>query len=242
MNYLQNKFWIGAYDPATKKWVDALKKLKITVNPYVFFLEELSDDMTSPRIDDEFDNYTVDFLGPEDMKSIEGLPGRISTEAGLRNRLKEDKVGIGVKLAQKLVAFTWYDLKELNCKGIKCPLNKGEAYLFDAYTLLAFRGKGIAPFMRYRSYQELTKLGKHSLFSFSDFFNTPAIRFKEKLKAKPLELRLEVRFRGIHLDFRLKKYTKSKSKFRIIYLRILVKGVKFIDSYQDNGLRLKIVS
>ena len=91
MNYLQNNFRIGAYSPSTKKWVDALKRLKIGVNPYVIFLEELSDDIISPRIDNGFDKYTVDFLGPEDMKNIEGLPGRISTEAGLRNRLKRIK-------------------------------------------------------------------------------------------------------------------------------------------------------
>jgi hypothetical protein len=231
MNYVPNKLRIGAYNPSIKKWVDALKRLKIAFNPYVIFLEELSDDITSPRIDDKFDKYKINFLGPEDMKNIEGLPGRISTEAGLRNRLKEDKVGIGVKLGQELVAFTWYDLKEFNSQGIKCPLKNSEAYLFDAYTLLSFRGKGIAPFMRYRSYQELKTLGKHRLLSVSDYFNTPAIRFKEKLKAKPLELRLAVRFRGIHLDLRLKRYTKSISKFRIFYLRIRIKGIKVIDRF-----------
>jgi hypothetical protein len=231
MNNLQNNFRIGAYNPSTKKWVDALKRLKITVDPYIIFLEELSDQITSPRINTEFDKYKINFLGPEDMKNIEGLPGRISTEAGLRNRLKEDKVGIGVKLGHKLVAFTWYDLKEFNSKGIKCPLKNSEAYLFDAYTLLSFRGKGIAPFMRYRSYQELKKLGKHRLLSVSDYFNTPAIRFKEKLKAKPLELRLKLHFRGIHLDLRLKNYTKLISNLRIYYLRILVKGVKVIEMF-----------
>ena len=231
MNNLQSNFRLGSYNPSTKKWVDALKRLKISVDPYIIFLEELSDDIIFPRIDNAHNTYKIIFLGPGDMKTIEGLPGRISTEAGLLNRLKEDKICIAVKLAQELVAFTWYDLKECNFKSIKCPLKNNEAYLFDAYTLLSYRGKGIAPFMRYRSYQELNNLGKHKLFSVSDYFNTPAIRFKKKLKAKPLELRLAVRFRGIHLDLRLKKYTKSISKFRIFYLRIRVKGLKIIENF-----------
>jgi hypothetical protein len=69
------------------------------------------------------------------------------------------------------------------------------------------------------------------LISVSDYFNTPAIRFKNKLKAKQIELRLMLRFRGVHLDLRLKRYTKSISKFRTYYLRILVKGRKIIESF-----------
>ena len=102
--------------------------------------------------------------------------------------------------------------------------------MFDAYTVPAYRGKGLAPLMRYRSYQELYNLDKHKLLSFSDYYNTPAIRFKEKLKAKPLELRLAVGFRGIHLDLRLKRNGRIISRFKIIYLRIWVKGLKVIDS------------
>jgi GNAT superfamily N-acetyltransferase len=191
MDYHQNSFRIGAYNPQIKKMVDALNSLKIKLNPYIIFLEELSDNIASPQIDNEFNKYRILFLGPDDMEVIATLPERRPTEADLLSRLKEDKICIAIKLAQKIIAFTWYDLKECNIKGVRCLLKENEAYLFDAYTLPSYRGKGIAPFMRYRSYQELNNLCKYRLLSFSDYYNTPAIRFKEKLKAKPLELHLQ---------------------------------------------------
>jgi GNAT superfamily N-acetyltransferase len=195
----------------------------------VIFLEEVSESITPPSMDSTFDGYKIVFLGPEDMNSIAAIPGRKPTEVELLSRLNEGKVCLGVKHEQELIAFTWYDLKESNIKGNKHLLKDSEAYLFDAYTLESYRGKGIAPFMRYRSYQELAKMGRRRLLSFCDYFNTAAIRFKEKLKAKPLEFRLASSFKGIHLDLRLKRYGRLPPIFSILYLRCWVKGHKLVE-------------
>jgi GNAT superfamily N-acetyltransferase len=213
--------------------VEALKKIKINVYPYLIFVEEFYEDITSPQIDSELNKYKIVFLGPEDMKTIEALPDRNPTEAELLNRLNEQKVCMALKLGRELAAFTWYDLKECNIHGIKCPINDNEAYLFDAYTLPSYRGKGIAPFVRYRSYQELKNIGKHRLLSFSDYYNAPAIRFKQKLKAKRLELRIAVGLRGFHIDVRLRRYEESIPKFRFLYVRFFVRGIKVIDSFHS---------
>ena len=91
--------------------------------------------------------------------------------------------------------------------GYKFPLKDNEAYLFDAYTLMHFRGKGLAPYIRYQCYKELAKSDRHKLFSISNYFNTPSIKFKNKLNAKFLELRLSVElFRKWSFDLHLKKY------------------------------------
>jgi GNAT superfamily N-acetyltransferase len=230
MNRLQKKWRARDFRPSTQRIVDALKKIKIKVYPYLIFVEEFYENITHPQIDNELNKYKIVFLGPEDMKTIEALPDRKPTETELLNRLNEKKVCIALKHGQELAAFTWYDLKECNIHGIKCPINDNEAYLFDAYTQPSYRGKGIAPFVRYRSYQELKNIGKHRLLSFSNYYNTPAIRFKQKLKAKPIELRIAVGLRGLRIDLRLRRYGESITKFRYFYVRFIVKGIKIIDS------------
>lgn len=46
--------------------------------------------------------------------------------------------------------------------------------------------------MRYRFYEELARLGRTRCYSITICFNAPATRFKEKLGAHVLELRLFV--------------------------------------------------
>ena len=52
---------------------------------------------------------------------------------------------------------------------------------------------------------------------------------KEKLKAKPLEFRLILGFRGINLDLRLKRYGRLPTMFKTFYLRCWVKGHKLVE-------------
>jgi hypothetical protein len=85
-----------------------------------------------------------------------------------------------------------------------------EAYLFDAYTLLPCRGKGIAPFMRYELYRVLDKFGKRTLYSYSDVFNLPALKFKQKLNARIVELNLYIDiFARYRFNLLIKKFNKS---------------------------------
>jgi hypothetical protein len=69
------------------------------------------------------------------------------------------------------------------------------------------RGKNLAPYLRYKSYEILKELGRDKIYSASDSFNSPAIRFKEKLNAKKLKLILFVKiFNRIQWSFTLKSY------------------------------------
>ncbi len=89
---------------------------------------------------------------------------------------------------------------------------ENEAYLFDAFTLREYRGHNIAPFMRYSCYQELSKMGYNTFYSYSDYFNVPAIRFKAKLAARLLRLCLYIRlFNTFSGHWQLKKYADISS-------------------------------
>lgn len=183
----------------------ALKRVRITINPYYVFIEGLFDGRL-PELQTRFEGYSIGSLTTEDMKTISRIPGRKVTLQQLMKRLDDGNMCFGMKHSNELVAFTWYDLNESNIKGRKVSLKKNEAYLFDAYTLVAYRGKGIAPYMRYQVYRELVKLGKTKLYSFSDYFNPPAIKFKQKLNAKYLELRIIVGFRRWRFSVLLNSY------------------------------------
>ncbi len=182
MSYLEN-IWIKLkFSGFTRVFFDALGRIGIRITPYYIVLEGLFN-KSYPSLETGFEQYDTGFLGPEDMKSIAAIPDRNKDEKKLIERLEEGNLCFGIRLKGELAAFTWCNLTEFMGKGKIKPLKPDEAYLFDAYTLIPFRGKGIAPFIRYQLYKEAAKLGKQKLYSISDAFNTPSLKFKKKLNA-----------------------------------------------------------
>ncbi len=205
--YYLKRMWLKArYSSPLRLIFDGLGRIGIRINPYYVVLEGLFNG-SLPHLETGFDEYDIGFLGPQDMKAIAAIPGRNISEEKLILKLRENKKCFGLKYRGELAAFTWCDLDEYNFGDYRFSLKKNEAYLFDAYTLMSFRGKRIAPYLRYQCYKELTKLGRNKLYSISDYFNTPSIRFKKKLNARFLELGLFIElFKKWHFSSRLKKY------------------------------------
>ena len=155
----------------------------------------------------DLDDYDLEFLGPEDMNEISLLPGRKIAEEKLLQRLEEGMKCLGMKSKGKIIAFTWCNFNEIVIDLKRFPLNSNEAYLFDTYTLAPFRGKGVAPYLRYEMYKELNNLGMVQLYSYSSYFNTPAVKFKKKLNAKITGLYLiATLFKKWCFNLKLKKY------------------------------------
>jgi len=183
----------------------------IGIKIYLFYLvlEGLSDknDQNFKPAKPNLDEYELEYLGPKDMDEISFLPGRKIAREKLLQQLKEGRKCLGIKNEGKIIAFTWCNFDEITVDRMKFPLKSDEAYLFDAYTFIPFRGKGIAPYLRYEMYKELSKLGKHKLYSGTAIFNTSAAKFKKKLDAKILRLEfilILLKKRCFHLT--LKKY------------------------------------
>lgn len=172
--------------------IDILSKTGFHFEPFYLLLEGLSDD-GSLLWRNLPEGYTIGFLGSEEMHLISALPERRISERELRKRLKEGKRCLGVKHRNDLVAFTWYDLQQCTYPGCVFELKDNEAYLFDAHTAVAYRGKGIAPVVRYQSYRELAGIGKTRLYSISLKYNVHAIRFKQKLNARIIEEGIHIR-------------------------------------------------
>jgi hypothetical protein len=194
------------YNPIYRIFFDGLTKINIKITPYYLVLEGLFD-KTLPQFETGFDAYEIYFLGSGDMKDIAVIPDQPRDEKDLIQMLNNGQKCLGAKMNNRLAAYTWCDLEECNLEWRRFKLAPDEAYLFDAYTLMDFRGKGIAPFIRYQLYKELSKLNRTKLYSISAYFNKQSINFKKKLNAQFVDLGIYVSvFKKFEFSYILKKY------------------------------------
>ncbi len=146
-----------------------------------------------------FDSWELVFLGPPDMEKVSKTPGVREDKYELQKRLDEGCLCLGLKNGSIIIAHMWCNLSKCDSKLLTFSLNQNEAYLTDARTIEEYRGKNIAPFLRYQFYKHLKALGRTELYSITEYFNKPAMKFKEKLGARPWRLYLYLCF--------LKKYS-----------------------------------
>ncbi len=182
------------------------RRIGLYARPY-YVVREGRGIKNSPPIKPELESYEMRSFDDRDMRQMARIPGRSFSEAELLKRLNQGKRCYGIACREQMAAFTWVDFEEFGMNDSRSSLKEDEAYLFDAYTLPAFRGKGLAPLVRYYAYGQLEDMGIKTLYSITDFFNIPATRFKEKLGAKTVELRLLFLALDKRIfDIRLKKY------------------------------------
>ncbi|MBM4258249.1 MAG: hypothetical protein FJ147_20430 [Deltaproteobacteria bacterium] len=172
--------------------IDTVAKLGVRIEPFHLVREGLAA-RQRPSTMALTDEDQVRFLVAEDMPALAAIPGRPPTITDLQQRLRQGNHCLGILRQGTPFAFTWCDLSL--CRFEDYPLfhlQANEAYLFDAFTVEAMRGSGLAPVMRQRMYEELAKLGKDTCYSTTVLFNVPAARFKAKLGARVIELHLLV--------------------------------------------------
>lgn len=166
---------------------DGLVKIGIHLSLYYWVEEGLHLQSSSFEFK-EFSDYTVEFLKEDELNIIADIPEKPYKKEILTKRIKDGSGCLLVKKEDKVIGYTWFNLSRCSTIFYNQNLNENEAYLYDAYVLMDFRGKKIAPFVRYQCYKELHKLNKTVLYSISDLLNNQSIRFKQKLNAKFLFL------------------------------------------------------
>jgi len=183
-----------------------LYHLGINITPYYLVQESLSG-IQLPEINDISSIYQIEFLTPKDMKTIGQSDLIRGEEAQFTGWLEKGWKCLGVKHRGKVVAYSWINLEECHFSGHRFTLKENEAYLFNMYTAKSFRGKNLAVYLRYATYQALKKMGRDTYYSISEAFNKPSIRFKQKLNAKFLKKGVYVElFKKIRFSLPLKTY------------------------------------
>jgi len=174
------------HSSVTRLVLEILAKIGFNLRPFVLFRE--SDEGNEiPNLGLATDNAEMRYLHHGDMHLLAPFsrhPGRNVPESTLYERLEAGNRCIALFLDGELAAFSWCDFDNCSFAGYPFKLRDNEVYLFDAYTPVAFRGKGLAPQTRQFMYRELARQGHDVCYSFSDRLNRPAVRFKEKLRAE----------------------------------------------------------
>jgi len=181
------------YNPAISVLLDAMCKIGIKIQPFYVFVENIKQQIPY-HYQNGFKEYDICLLGQSDMVNIALTPDRKINEKELSSRLKKGNICLGAKYHGEIVSFAWCDLDECHYEGYRFTLEEDEAYTFDAYTKMDYRGKELAVHLRYQLYKELTRLERKIVYSISNRFYVPAIRFKQKLDAREVDS-------GIFFDF-----------------------------------------
>ncbi|HKK41052.1 MAG TPA: hypothetical protein VJ963_01495 [Bacteroidales bacterium] len=182
-----------------------LARIGIKIVPY-YWVREGMNPTSEPEIKGITSEYTTAFIEPDDINAIEEEMGSYSRE-GLLSYFSEDTKCLGLKYKGDLASFMFINLAECEFMSKKMKLASDEAYLTYMYTLKAYRGKNLAPYLRYKSYGILKEMGRDKIYSISSLLNSSAIRYKEKLNAKNLKLVLDIEmFKKIKMRFNLRSY------------------------------------
>ena len=151
--------------------------------------------------------FACGFIGTDDIPELVRV-GPAVDAAKYAERLRRGLLCYAVKDGNRIVATMWCDLDEFNFQPNYRQLERREAYLFGAYTDPSYRGQNLAPLMRLACYVALRAIGRDAFFSYTDYSNTAARRFKQKLGAVNESLRVHVNaFERFSRTFTLRKYT-----------------------------------
>jgi ribosomal protein S18 acetylase RimI-like enzyme len=173
-----------------QRLVERLRRIGVDFSPFLLFREGVTVHQTEwPELAREFPSSVLE---PGDVPAVAACTPW-NTEQIVRARLAKGDLCVVLKSGGEIAGYTWADLERVSDSTFAFPLGPGEAYLYDAYVAPKFRGRSLAPYLRTESYKHLRAAGRHAFYSISDFFNTPAIKFKRKLNAEVVRLYLQIK-------------------------------------------------
>lgn len=168
-----------------------LKKKRFKVHLY-YLVQEGFLFKDEPKIEPKLKSIVTDFLEPSDIRIIAAKAERDYSEEEMKKMLSDGCKCLGLKHRGEIVAYMWYSVTKCDTRLLSFKLNGDEAYLYGARTFSAYKGKALAPYLRYKLYKHLNQMGRTKLYSITSFSNIPSIMFKRKLGAKPIKLYLNI--------------------------------------------------
>ena len=147
-------------------------------------------------------------LQKEEIQKIAEHPEVGHSSESLMSRLKDGCQCFGLDYQSEIAAYMWCNFRE--CKSWSTfKLNSNELYLFDARVFKKFRGLNLAPYLRVHLYRYFINKGYDTFYSVTDYFNTPAKKFKKKIGAKNFRLMMCIKLFNIYeFHFQIREYGK----------------------------------
>ena len=190
-------FWHGVRNNLAKVGLDFM--------PY-YWVKEATNPVKPPEIRGEDKDFVISKFGESEINYIK------TTIIGIEQKdliadLKNGEICIGLKNKDKIAAYMFIKRRPFTFRKRTFNLQPSESYLHSMYTFEAYRGKNLAPYLRYHSYKYLENENINTYFSISEYFNKSTIRFKKKLNSMPVKLYLSVvLFKRWTLNFTLKRF------------------------------------
>jgi GNAT superfamily N-acetyltransferase len=177
----------------------------IEIVPYYLTQESLEPGI-APEVDPELGPVTAWVLSPAEVEELFTHPE--AKAMGNKERLLRERCFcFGLRLDGGIAACMWCNVHRCHSELTSFPLKENEAYMCSAVTFKAYRGRNLAPFLRCELHRYLKQMGRTKLYSITEFFNTPALKFKEKLGAKQVKLGLHIRlFNRCRWNITLRRY------------------------------------
>lgn len=181
-----------------------IMRFGVDIDPYYLEREGL-DQSNVPAIRGDATEYRIESIRAEEIGILENIMGMDVKK--LKADIEAGQLCIGLKRGAEIAALMFAETRNFEYKYRTFHLGKNEAYLLNMYTFEAYRGKNLAPYLRYHSYKLLEDQGIDKLYSISAYFNKSSLKFKQKLNAQHLQLLLYVGlFKRFHWNYTLKTY------------------------------------
>lgn len=183
-----------------------LARIGIDIMPYYWVKEEVHK-CEEPQIKGAVADYKLRKLNLEELVLIcKDIDNFILDD--LYEDFENCDICIGLENNKEIAAYMFIGLNDFTFKHRKLQILENEAYLFNMWTFHSFRGRNLAPYLRYKSYELLNEMGRDTKYSITEYFNKSSIKFKNKLNSKHLQLFLYVELFGkVKKHFLIKSYT-----------------------------------
>jgi hypothetical protein len=189
--------------------LDALGHLGVVIRPY-FVNAEFGPHEEAPPLPEQ---CSLRQLTVADAEEIMRVTLRPPTPAELARSLEQSHC-VGLFCEGELAAYAWAS----STRGVPVPegggarlfdLTSDESYVFDMYVVPRHRGTRLAITLAQSMHSQMALLGRHHYYSLTIAFNRSARRFKTRLGAREMELRVYLHLRWGRLqgvDFRLRRW------------------------------------
>ena len=183
-----------------------LVRIGVDIGMYYWVIEG-SEAILTPEIKGDTNDYEFGFLTEQDVESLKNISFINPNLLNKSNNNEIKLVGLKKSDTGKVAAFMFIEYKKFSYTKKDFKLKEGEVYLSNMYTYQDYRGKNLAPYLRYKSYELLKKEGIQRIYSITDYFNKSSQKFKRKLNAKNQSLYFDmILFKKFHKNFTIKKY------------------------------------
>jgi GNAT superfamily N-acetyltransferase len=199
---LKNRVRFGL---ATQELLDRIARFGLVIYPYFIVDEPVR---ARPELEGMDEGLQTRELQVDDAPLIASLAERTRDEATIRAMMARATC-VAIMENDDLLGYSWFTRDQL--RGIAgtnpmVELPPDCAYLFDLFVRRSERGRNLAVLLRNAVHKMLAAQGVKHAYSISLAFNRSTRRFKAKLGAVEVELRLFLRLKPFRaLDLRLRR-------------------------------------